>query len=276
MRALYDLRRRRGLGMQTELSWTAPDYDPGMGFVARTHVSTFRNTLSYGVFPGSDSPVRRWAPELNVYGVVRNEDRAVEELIVAPRWVFEFKNGLWINGAVQVTHDDLPETFELGGAEIPAGVYDGAGAWTFVGLPWTWPVRAGVFARYGTFYDGRQLTLNLMPAWRASSHLELSAEYQLNRITFPARGQAFDADLLRLRLAAALDTRVSANALIQYSTLSDAVLANIRLRYNFGEGRDIYLVYNEALNTARASADPRLPLTSDRVLMVKVSHTVAF
>jgi len=276
VRALYDLRRRRGLGMQTELSWTGPDYDPGVGFVARTDFSTFRNTLSYGVFPGPDSPVRRWAPELNVVGVVRNRDRAMEQLVVAPRWVFELKNGLWVNGAVQLTRDDLDEGFQLGDADIHAGVHRGAGAWTFVGLPWTWPLHAGVFARYGTFYDGRQLTLNLMPGWRASSHLELRAEYQVNRISFPARDQVFNADLIRLRANAALNTSLSANALLQYSTVADAVLGNIRVRYNFGEGRDLYLVYNTALNTDRRAGDPTLPLTSDRVLMVKVSHTVAF
>ncbi len=48
---------------------------------------------------------------------------------------------------------------------------------------------------------------------------------------------------------------------------------NVRLRYNFSEGNDLYLVYNEALNTDRHRETPFLPLTDTRTILVKYTYT---
>lgn len=60
---------------------------------------------------------------------------------------------------------------------------------------------------------------------------------------------------------------------MQYSNVADLVGANVRLRYNFGEGNDIWLVYDEGLNTDRGQVVPRLPRTAGRTLLMKYNHT---
>ncbi|MCI0435203.1 MAG: hypothetical protein L0271_16420, partial [Gemmatimonadetes bacterium] len=95
------------------------------------------------------------------------------------------------------------------------------------------------------------------------------------RLRFPDRAQKADIDLARLRVRAALDARASANAFIQYNSTTDRVGVNFRLRYNFSEGTDLWIVYDEALATDRD--DPtglRLPLSASRTLVVKYTRTL--
>lgn len=61
--------------------------------------------------------------------------------------------------------------------------------------------------------------------------------------------------------------------LVQYSSATGNVAANVRIRYNAREGNDLYLVYNDGLNTERSFTDPRPLLSSHRMLLVKHAHT---
>ncbi len=78
---------------------------------------------------------------------------------------------------------------------------------------------------------------------------------------------------MRLRVGTAVNTKFAVNAFIQYSNVSDMAAANVRLRYNFREGNDLWLVYNEGFNLDRDRADPVLPLTDDRTVLLKYTYT---
>ena len=86
-----------------------------------------------------------------------------------------------------------------------------------------------------------------------------------------------------MRIQAAYDQHLTASAFIQFSSASDAFDTNLRIRYRFAEGRDLYLVYNEALDTDRdliTTAFPgstntgRTPFSLERTLVLKYSHTL--
>jgi len=128
----------------------------------------------------------------------------------------------------------------------------------------------------GTFYDGWQLRLNLEPTWNISRFVEVRGSYELNGIRFSKRDQGFDAHVFRLRTQVALNTKVSANAFVQHNSADDIVVTNLRLRYNFAEGNDLWIVYNEGLNTDRyrdIRNRPALPFTESRTLLLKYTHT---
>lgn len=61
---------------------------------------------------------------------------------------------------------------------------------------------------------------------------------------------------------------------MQYNSAIDAVVANFRLRFNRGDARDFYLVYNERLNTLRNEVTPALPLKAQRAVLAKYTHTM--
>jgi hypothetical protein len=116
----------------------------------------------------------------------------------------------------------------------------------------------------------------LTPTWNPSRHLELGADYQLTRLRFSERDQGTDIHVLRLRARAALDARASGNAFLQYNSTTDRLALNVRLRYNFSEGTDLWLVYDEALATERPDDGvvPVIPRSQSRTLIVKYTHTL--
>ena len=70
-----------------------------------------------------------------------------------------------------------------------------------------------------------------------------------------------------------LSTKFSVTAFVQYNSAADKAIANIRFRYNPREGNDLYLVYDEGLNTNRYREDPVLPVTGNRTVMLKYNYT---
>ena len=90
------------------------------------------------------------------------------------------------------------------------------------------------------------------------------------------RQTPWTAHIARLRIEAALNTKLSFSTFIQYNSASEAVSANFRFRYNPREGNDFYVVYNEGVNTNRFSVEPILPFTSTRTLLVKYTYTFIF
>jgi hypothetical protein len=62
---------------------------------------------------------------------------------------------------------------------------------------------------------------------------------------------------------------------IQYNSAREVVVANLRYRYNPSQGHDLYLVYNERLNSDRAAGPerPRLPRSGQRAAVLKYNYT---
>jgi hypothetical protein len=47
----------------------------------------------------------------------------------------------------------------------------------------------------------------------------------------------------------------------------------VRFRYNFGEGNDLWIVYNEGFNLDRERTVPVLPWTDARSVLIKYTCT---
>ena len=72
--------------------------------------------------------------------------------------------------------------------------------------------------------------------------------------------------------------RASGNAFVQYNSITNRLAVNVRLRYNFSEGTDLWIVYDETLAT-ELDTDPLLPVSprsQSRAFVVKYAHTLQF
>jgi hypothetical protein len=130
--------------------------------------------------------------------------------------------------------------------------------------------------RAGTYFDGRRMQAIVTPTWNVSPHLELGTDYQITALRFASRKQSEEIHLVRMRVRAALDARKSGNAFVQYNSTTDQLDFNIRLRYAIAEGTDLWLVYNEGLDTERTRdlIGLRPPLSLGRTMIVKYTHTL--
>jgi hypothetical protein len=106
-----------------------------------------------------------------------------------------------------------------------------------------------------------------------SPHFTLEGFYQYNRADFTERNNSFQSHIGRLKAEYQANTKFSVSAFLQYNSLDELFLPNVRLRYNPKEGNDLYIVFNDLLNSNRSREIPHLPRSDSRAIVVKYTYT---
>ena len=275
-RTLLQWERRRYAGLSYDLRYSraGSGYRPAVGFELREDYVQIGDRIGYGWIPGRKSVLQRHRVNLGWEAYFRNGDRSLESLELEPTWEFHTDGGhrLTLGGSHRI--EDLRDTFSLSGAvAVPSGRYVSRAGRISYGMPAGERLRTSVGIAAGEFYDGWLASLRLTPTWNASRHLRVVGTYEFSRIHFPEREQAFAAHLGRIRLEVTPNTRLSLEPFVQYNSALGGVATNLRIRYNAREGTDLFVVYNEGLNTDRSFAKPRLPVSSHRTVLLKYTHT---
>ena len=270
------IERRTQIGLAYRLSgaWGGTEFDPGVGFVSRTGFIQPLVLASYGWFAPERSKILSLRPQLLFTQYLRSSTGRIETQIIWLTWNLKMKSGDTHTLSLEGRIDDLTEPVDLPeNSTIPIGRYN------FYNLGWNYNMRFGRLwrinssAEIGQFYDGTNLQLEIEPTWNPSPFLEFGATYQFNQVRFTDRGQEFFVHLARARTQISFSTATSISAFLQYSTAADIVSANVRFRYNFREGNDFWLVYNEGRNTNRFHETPVLPLLDSRTIFLKYTYT---
>jgi hypothetical protein len=273
-RLIYERRRTDGLGFGGGVETVGPDYDPGLGFVLRRDVLRSGADVSYGFLSEGRSALRLHRPLISTELTWGNSDRELETSRYQAGWIFEWGSGGIFEAYGIRQFEDLAEPFALSeDAVIPAGehTFEEFQAAFTPGQNWTFGLGGNL--RVGSFFDGTLTSLGVSPVWNVSPHLSLRAEYFHDRADFDDRDERFRAHILRLRSSVSIDPRASVNALVQFNSVADLVGGNMRFRYNFSEGHDLWVVWNHQLNTDRDRFEPRLPLSGDRSVVAKYTYT---
>jgi hypothetical protein len=275
----WDRRVGRGLQYQVNASRSGPAFTPALGFLPRSDFTSANVFANYFIFTDKHSFFRRIYPGALALQTFRNSDGAIESAQWAfwVQWDTKAGGGGWIEP--KWFRENVSQAFRIGGViDVPVGTYDFADLQFVWGMPAGAKLRMDVDARAGTYFDGKRMQVIASPTWNVSPYLELGGEYQVSRLDFPVRNQATTLQVGRLRIRSALNASASASGIVQYNSTSERLDFNVRLRYAFAEGTDLWLVYNEGLDTDRTQ-DPSLPpppLSLSRAFILKYSRTIGF
>jgi hypothetical protein len=271
---VFERRLRDGLGYGTAFTWSGADYFPGVGFIQRSDFTQFSQNVTYTWRRGEESPFIWHSMMLSGEAYYRNEGFELETLQLGPGWAFQMKSGSQGNVSVHMVYEDLLFPFFLDRETfIPEGDY------TFVQLSASYSMsRAGLFrftanTEAGSFFDGERVSVTFRPSWNVSPHLEIEGSYTYNYVRFPGRDQIFNSHIARLRLGIPFNTQVSTNIFAQYNSAVNSFSTNARFRYNFSEGHDLWIVYNEDLDTTRELPIPEMSRSRFRTFMLKYTYT---
>jgi hypothetical protein len=272
LRLLAERRRNRGMWYRTGVATTGARWAPALGYVERGDAIQPLAELGYGwVVSPAGHQLRGSVASAFAY---RNAAGTFEGSVASGVVEYELPGGTLWTLTVTRQEDDLllpftpvPET------SVPAGRY--AAGFAELKLKASTGPRAvvGGTVRAGEYYDGRLYSLLLSPEWRASAHLRLSADLQLDRLEFPDRDERVWSPLARLRVLASASPRLSLSAVLQANGAADLAAANLRLRYSMSEGHDLWVVYNHDQNLDRDRAEPRIPATARSGLLVKYTRS---
>jgi len=276
--AKWERRTQRGLSYNWEFTRAGQDYQPELGFMPRTDFTTANVAGNWFFFTDKHKYFRRVYPGALAFNTFRNADGMLESGMYA-FWVeWDTKAGATAWVEPKWFHENVLVPFSIGETiDIPAGIYDFADLQVVHIMGSGRKLRADVDFRTGTYFDGRRTQVLLTPTWNVNRHLELGGDYQLSALRFPTRDQSENLHLLRLRVRTAVDARASGNAFVQYNSTTDRLDFNVRLRYAVTEGTDLWVVYNEGLDTGRdgdvLQQERFTPLSTSRALIVKYTHT---
>ncbi|MBO6793815.1 MAG: carbohydrate binding family 9 domain-containing protein [Balneolaceae bacterium] len=297
LRLALTLQKSIGFNYRLVVNRTGEEYDPGIGFVRRTGNSDYFTRFAYGWFAPDNSIVNRYNADFVIYTQSANNTYDLLGRSIWGGFDVRFKQYGRINMNLRYNNEILmdDEDFNLlSSIHVPSGEYK-----TYeIGIDYQTnegrKVQAGFGFEYGGLYDGISYGFNFEPKWNVSPNLELGGNYGVTFLEFPefenrnitvtpanrddiATGNEYAAHLGQLRAQYAFNKRASLSTFVQYSNVAELVGANLRFRYNFSEGRDFWIVFNEQINTMRDQLDaPRMPLTQARTILVKYSHTFVF
>jgi len=252
-------------------------FNPELGFVRR---SDFRETNLFA----------RWSPRVPFIPALRRANFApiftfiesdrlgyMETRNRGGRVEFEFENGDWLTFIGNDAYERLADTTSISGALIPDGAY------RFRDMEMTYyfgPHRrlsGSVAVTRGGFYGGNVTGLAITQG-RIEVLPQLSVEpsLELNWIDLPALQQEegqFDQHVMRTRVTYSLSPRAFVSGIVQYNTASETFGANVRLRWEWAPGSELFVVYTERRDT---DALDRWSELAGRSLVVKATRLLRF
>ena len=131
--------------------------------------------------------------------------------------------------------------------------------------------RGGKFVAAGSTSAQRKQWLGALA--EASKNLTVGMTYEFNAVRFPARKDELLIHLAQLRVVWSFNSKMSTDLFSQFNSLDQAVSSNLRFRYNFREGTDLYVVFSESMWTDRFQDGLWMPRSDSRSVVVKYSQT---
>lgn len=118
---------------------------------------------------------------------------------------------------------------------------------------------------WGGFYSGHNTAINLSAAWRASPHLLLEGNYELNRISL--REGEFSTHLWRTRISVPFTPSITTDAFLQWNSLDEELITQLRFHLLYGRDSNLFVVLTDLRRNLQAGRIER-----DQAAQVKLTY----
>jgi hypothetical protein len=169
-------------------------------------------------------------------------------------------------------YEFVPRPFRIApGIVVPVAGYATERARVSYSLGTQRVTSGNLFAEYGTFYSGDRTTFGFSGGRvKVTSQFAVEPTYSINKVDL-LEG-SFTTHLTGSRLTYSMTPLMFAGALLQYNSTNHVVSANVRLRWEYAPGSELFVVYNEERDTFA----PRFPDLANRSFVVKVNRLLRF
>ena len=258
-------------GVQLEHLLVGDAFNPEVGFVRRRDMRRSFAEFRFSPRPRSIDWVRRFVGT-GSFAYVENLAGQVETRETLASFAIELDNSdVFTVGGLR-SYEFLPRPFPIArDVTLPVGGYDFATVNAGYDFGQQRPWSANVLAEHGTFYSGHRTGLTITRG-RASVTDQLSVEplWSINWIDL-AEG-TFTTNLVGSRVTYTMTPLMFTSALVQYNSSLDGVSANVRFRWEYQPGSELFVVFNEDRDTTTR----RFPGLRNRAFVVKFNRLFRF
>lgn len=282
-RITWERRANTGLYYRFFVNRTGEEFNPGVGFYRTLNTSDYFYSMGYGWLSDETSIFKQHSFGLTSYNIMENSSFDLRSRFIELKWSSDFKDNSSFGTEIKYNQEYLlpNESFDLPGQiYIPVADYDFLESSINFRTPRTNRLMSRFSIDYGRLFDGTRTQFRIDPRWVANLHLEISGSYQLTMLRFPelsGRNKTdFNAHLGRLKGELAFNKKISTSIFLQYSNVSELMGGNFRFRYNFREGQDLWIVFDQTVNTELDGSRfgiSTLPRIQNQSLLVKYTHT---
>ena len=133
------------------------------------------------------------------------------------------------------------------------------------------PASGSVSLQHGHFYDGTITALGLSGARVAvTSQLSIEPSLSINRVLLPHGN--FTTRLVRARTDYGFSPRMFASGLLQYNSADNTFSSNLRFRWEYQPGSELFVVYTDERDTSVRAVSG----LKNRAFVVKVNRLWRF
>jgi hypothetical protein len=257
-------------GFDAEHLLVDPDFNPEIGFVLREDIRKSSASVRFSPRPEFLESVRKFDFEAGYdYYATTAGELETEERSLEFRTHFESSDMAMLG--YRRSREVLFEPFEIvEGVFIPVGSYQFDRYQATFAFGRQRPVSGWFWVDMGGFFGGERTELSYWGRVDMSSRISLEPNISINWVDLPA--ESFRTDLIRLRATYNLSPRSFLGALLQYNSEDASLSTNIRFRWEYRPGSDLFVVYSEGRDTL----SPGTPLLESRSLIVKFTRLFRF
>ena len=255
-------------GLSLHELYVGENFNPEAGFIFRSDIQKRFAQVRFSPRPRSIRAVRKFSFQGQIDHIVNATSGRLESRNIEGQFGVDFQN----SDSLELTYNDiyecLLEPFDIStDVTIPVDVYTFRNLRTQFTLGEQRPVSGTVFVEQGTFWDGDKTSFGISGGRaKISSQLAVEPGLSVNRVTLPFG--SFTATLVSSRITYTMTPLMFVSGLVQYNSSDSAVSSNIRLRWEYQPGSELFVVFNESRNTS----DAGYPGLQNRSVVVKINH----
>ncbi len=253
--------------LQVDHALVGDNFNPEVGFLRRDN---FRRTFVAGKYsprPRGIQAVRQftWGGSLDY---IESGEGHLETRLAQANFLTSFENSDQLSMDVQQSYELLVDPFDIAtDVAIPTGGYDFLDFFTSYSMGAQRRVSGTVTFQRGGFFSG-DITAVGYRTGRIEVTPQLSVEpgFSVNRIDLPEG--LFTAKLTTARVTYSLTPRTFFSGLLQYNSGRNSLSSNLRLRWEYQPGSELFVVYNDQRDTEFRGA----PLLENRAFVIKFTR----
>jgi hypothetical protein len=255
-------------------------FSPEVGFVRRRDMRKSAGSLRFSPRPQSIEAVRKFSWE-GQFDHITNAAGFLETREADGLFGIEFENSDRFNFSFTDTYDFLKQPFAIApGIVIPVGGYDFHNTRVGYNFGSQRRLSGNVSIEHGTFYDGTKTTLSVggggggpfgVGRVEVTPQISLEPGLSLNWVDLPQG--SFNTTLVTTRTTYTVTPLMFVSALVQYNSSNSTLSTNVRLRWEYQPGSELFVVYNEGRDTLTPRGYPEL---ETRSFVVKVNRLFRF